>query len=449
MRIIIAGAGEVGSHLAHLLSSQMQEITLIDLDNDKLKTMSNKSDITTINGDATSIELLKELDINKIDMFIAVTASDSANFTAAVLAKKWGAKKTLARLGNPEYLKEDVKKELQVLGIDEVISPEALAAREIVNLISFPNYNQAYRFDNGELQLLGKALKAEAPIVNLTIQETVQNFPDVPFITILIQRKKNKKTIIPRGNTKFQAGDQVYFITTQEGVQHLQQLTGEAHTKIKTIAIVGGGMLGKKTAKLLNQEGYYVKLFEKDKRKADQLTNELGSKTMVINGDGRDTQLLKDEVSASSDALIALTGNSEANIMSCLFANTEGIKKTIALVENTGYLLLSQDIGVDSLVNKKFLAASKIVRYIRKGDVLAIANVKNTKAEVLEFEVHFDSKIIGKRLSDISLPRNSVIGGVMRNHKGYLPNGDFQIQDRDHVIVFCLPEAISSIEDLF
>ena len=215
------------------------------------------------------------------------------------------------------------------------------------------------------------------------------------------------------------------------------------------IAIVGGGMLGKKTAKLLNQEGYYVKLFEKDKRKADQLTNELGSKTMVINGDGRDTQLLKDEVSASSDALIALTGNSEANIMSCLFANTEGIKKTIALVENTGYLLLSQDIGVDSLVNKKFLAASKIVRYIRKGDVLAIANVRNTKAEVLEFEVHFDSKIIGKRLSEINLPRNSVIGGVMRNHKGYLPNGDFQIQDRDHVIVFCLPEAISSIEDLF
>ncbi|APG63876.1 Trk system potassium transport protein TrkA [Tenacibaculum todarodis] len=447
MKIIIAGAGDVGFHLAKLLSYESQDTYVIDFDGDKLNYINNNLDVITKKGDATSVKLLKEIGIEKADLLLAVTESQNTNFTISVIGKALGVKKTIARIKNQEFLEtKDVN--FKDFGVDFMISPQELAADEIKMLLNQSSFNDTVAFENGLFNVMGTSLTYKSPIVDLTVKEAKDKFNMVDFITIAIKREGVAQTIIPRGDTVYKMSDQVYFSVPNYSLDKLYPIIGKEHLDINNVMILGGSGIGQKTARNLCKDNFKVKLIEKNKNKAIRLAEEL-SNTLVINGDGRKLELLEEECIRQMDAFIAVTGDSETNIMSCLVAKSKGVKKTIALVENMDYINISQTIGIDTLINKKLIAASNIFRHIRKGEILALANLHNIDAEVFEFEVQPNAKVTEKPIKELRFPREAVFGGIIRNEKALMSFGNMQIQNGDKVIVFCLPEAISTVEELF
>ena len=336
MKILIAGAGEVGFHLAKLLSYEKHDITLIDLDKDKLAYANTRLDISTKYGNATSIALLEDSDIKKIDLLIAVTANETTNITICVLSKRLGAKKTIARISNTEFIDKKDKINFKELGIDELISTEELATNEIKLLLNQAAFNDTHEFENGELTMMGIVLSKKAPFIGMSVKDAAGLFSGIHFMPIAIQHKNSQQAIIPRGNDVFKENDQVYFMTTKEGVDELYKLSGISKTTIKNVMILGGGSVAVSTAKLLCYLKFNVKLIENNKEKAFLLADEL-PKALVVVGDGRDVELLQEENVEDMDAFLALSGRSETNIMTCLVAKSKGVKKTIALVENIDY----------------------------------------------------------------------------------------------------------------
>ena len=448
MKIIIAGAGEVGFHLAKLLSYEAQEITLIDTDKESLSYADSHLDIRVLRGDATSIEVLQDAKVASSSLVIGVTASETTNLTLCMLAKQLGCKRTIARISNTEFMDNRELIKFDELGIDELISPEELAATEIQLLLNQSAFNDTYEFEGGLLTMIGVFLPKSAPFVGKMVKEAAKVFPELHFMPIALQRMGTQYTLIPRGDTVFKEGDQVYFITSAEGVEELYKLTGMQKKEIKNVMILGGSKVGFKTARDLCNKKFNVKLIERNKEKAFDIADDLPY-ALVINGDGRNVELLDEESLESMDAFIAVTGNSETNIMSCLVAKSKKIKKTIALVENMDYFQLSHSIGVDTLINKKLLAANNIFRYIRRGEVLALTRLNNLNAEILEFEVKATSLVNGEIIRELNFPREASIGGVIRGGKGIIALGDFKILEGDRVVVCCLPKAIPRIEKLF
>ena len=361
MKIIIVGAGEVGFHLAKLLSYESLDITLIDIDRDRLNYAEGHLDIKTLRGNASSLALLKESDVSESELFIAVTGSESVNITVSILAKQLGSKKTIARISNTEYINADEKISFVDIGVDELISPEDLAASEILQLIDQSAFSNSYEFEEGALTMIGTKLGANVPFVGKTVKQAASVFTDVHFMPIAIQRKGTQYTMIPRGDTFFEEGDTVFFITLEEGVKEIQKLSGKSNKPIKNVMILGGSKIGINTAKELCEKKFRVILLEQNKIKAMEI-DELMPDAMVIHGDGRSSELLDEEAIESMDAFISVTENSETNIMSCLMASSKGVQKTIALVENMDYFHLSQAIGIDTLINKKLLTANTIFR---------------------------------------------------------------------------------------
>ena len=380
MKIIIAGAGDVGFHLAKLLSYESQDTYIIDFDGDRLNYINNHLDVITKKGDATSIKLLKEIGIEKADLLIAVTDSQNTNFTISVIGKSLGAKKTIARIDNPEFL-NNCEIDFKKFGVDFMISPQELAANEIKMLLNQASFNDTVAFESGIFNVLGAVLTYKSPLVDLKVKEARVRFSSIDYVAIAIKRENVSQTIIPRGDTTFELHDQVYFSVPNYSMKDLYPILGKEQFNIKNVMILGGSSIGEKTARNLSKDNFIVKLIEKDKDKAAALAEEL-SDTLVINGDGQNLELLEEENIRQTDAFIAVTGNSETNIMSCLVAKSKGVKKTIALVENMDYIDISQTIGIQSLINKKLIAASNIFKHIRKGEILDMANLHNIDAEV-------------------------------------------------------------------
>ncbi|AXT58259.1 Trk system potassium transporter TrkA [Aquimarina sp. MMG015] len=448
MKIIIAGAGEVGFHLAKLLSFESQDITLIDPDKECLNYADSHLDIRVIKGDATSISILKDARVQNVDMVISVTSSETTNITVCVLAKQLGAKRTIARISNTEFIENKEEVGFIKFGIDELISPEALAASEIELLLNQSAFSDSYEFEDGALTMVGTTLSSSALFVDKTVREAAEIFPELHFMPIAIQRSGTQYTIIPRGDTKFKEGDQVYFVTSKGGVDELYKLTGKVKEQIKKVMILGGSKIGHKTTCDLCDHKFRVKLIESDKDKAFDLADDLPN-ALIINGDGRNVELLEEENIDDMDAFIAVTGNSETNIMSCLVAKSKGVRKTIALVENMDYFQLSHSIGIDTLINKKLLAANNIFRFIRKGEVVAMTKLNNMNAELLEFIVKPTSEVSDNLIRDLDFPRSAIIAGVIRDGVGMIPLGGFYIKAGDRVVVCCLPKSIKKIENLF
>ena len=309
-------------------------------------------------------------------------------------------------------------------------------------------FNDTYEFENGALTMIGLSLSKTTAFVGKSVSETAEMYPELTYMPIAIQRFGTQYTLIPRGDTRFREGDQVYFTTTKEGVDQIYKLSGKNREEIKNVMILGGSNIGCQAAKDLCQKKFRVKLIENNKDKAYEIADQNPS-CLVINGDGRNVDLLIEESISDMDAFIAVTGNSETNIMSCLVAKSKGVKKAIALVENMDYFQLSHSIGIDTLINKKLLAANNIFRFVRKGEVVAMTKLNNMNAELLEFLVSPTSHVGGKRIKDINVPRSAIIGGVIRNGKGEVPLGDFKIEIGDRVVVCCLPQSIGKIEKLF
>ena len=322
------------------------------------------------------------------------------------------------------------------------------AADEIKMQLNQSSFNETIAFENGLFNVMGTTLSYKSPIVDLTVKEAKKKFSDVDFITIAIKREGVSQTIIPRGDTKYEVDDQVYFSVPNYSIKKLYPIIGKKHLNIKNVMILGGSSIGEKTARNLCEDNFKVTLIEKNKEKAAALAEELGN-TLVINGDGRDLELLEEENISEMDAFIAVTGNSETNIISSLVAKNRGVKKTIALVENMDYFELSHSIGIDTLINKKLLAANKIFRYIRKGDVVAMTKLSSMNAELLEFIVKPNSKICNKVIKDLNFPLTAIIGGVIRDGEGMLALGDFNIEAGDRVVVCCLPASIKKVESFF
>ncbi|OEK01558.1 Trk system potassium transport protein TrkA [Roseivirga sp. 4D4] len=445
MRVIIAGVGNVGFHLAKLLCQEGQDIVLIDRAADKLKQASNTVDAGTIKGTSTSYAVLEEAGVADADLLIAVTSSEEANIATAIIAKHLGAKRTIARISNTEFLYQKDKLNLKHLGIDDVISPESLAAREIKRLLKEVAVTDSFEFEKGLLQLIGVNIDSKSPLKGKSMLEVAKINPDQSFMTVAILR--DNETIIPYGDTCFEENDHAYFIAQPDGVEKLLFLTGKKKEGVKSVMILGGSRVGFHAAKLLSAR-YNVKLIERDAQKCFELADQLPD-AMVINGDGRNVDLLEEESINEMDAFIAVTGDSETNIISCLVAKKMGVKKTIAMVENMDYIHLSQSIGVDTMINKKLIAANFIFRHIRQGEIVSIASIHGVDAEILEFEVQETSKITEQELRNLEFPKSAIIGGVIRDGKGLTTPGNFKFQPKDRVVVLSKLECIKKVEDYF
>ena len=446
MKIIIAGAGEVGFHLAKLLSLESQDITLIDNKKSNLIIAENQLDIKIIEGDSSSISVLREAEAEKADLVVSLTTSESINFTTCFIAKQLGSKKTIARISNAEFINCDL--DFKSLGIDEIISPESLATEEIKLLVHETAFTNSHDFEQGALKMMGVKLEKNAPFVGKTVMDSASVYPGVHFMPIALKKENTDITIIPRGDTVFSNGDQLYFITDEKGLKELYNLLGTVKQNIQNVMILGAGRIGYKLAKDLSSEGLNIKIIEIDSEKANNMAEEL-TNVMMLNFDGRNVDLLVEENLDNMDAFIATTGNSETNIMSCLMANSRKIKKTIALVDNMDYFNLSQSIGIDTLINKKLLAANDIFRFVRNGDIVELAKLINMDAEIVEFHVNVNSKVLDKKIAALDFPRQAIIGGVIRNGKGIIALGDFTIKLNDRVLVCSKQEVLNKVESLF
>ena len=445
MRIIIAGAGDVGFHLAKLLAIEEHDINIIDIDTEKLQYISNHLDVNTIRGSSTSYKILEEAKIAKADLLISVTESEGTNLSTAIIGKNLGAKKTIARISNTEFLHKKDVLDLKTLGIDEIISPESLAAKEIRRLLKETAMTDTFEFEKGILSMVGVTIDEDSELLNQSLSETAHLNPDRNFNTVAILR--DNETIIPHGDNIFKLNDHAYFIAQPDGLERVMSLSGKKRTAVKSIMILGGSKIGIQTARQLGSK-YKIKLIEQDKEKCFQLADMLED-TMIINGDGRDVELLQEEGIQNMDAFIAVTGNSETNIISSLVAKDNKVKKTIALVENIDYIHLSQNIGVDTLINKKVIAASFIFKHIRKGEVLDLTSIHGVDGELLEFEVKSDSKILHVPIKDLDFPKSAIIGGVIRDNKGITVRGGFEFQEKDRVVVLSKPSCIRTVEGFF
>jgi trk system potassium uptake protein TrkA len=448
MKIIIAGAGEVGFHLAKLLSFESHEITLIDNKKSSLNIAENKLDIKTIEGNAASISVLNEANVENSDLVVSLTTSETTNFTTCFLSKQLGAKRTIARISNTEFIKDCNEIDFDLIGIDELISPENLAADEIKSIISESAFTNSHDFDDGILKMMAVRLEKNAPFIGKTVMEAASVFPGVHFMPIALKREDSESTIIPRGNTIFCECDHVYFITNKKGLDELYNLMGTEKQKVKNVMILGAGRVGSKLSKELSAQGLNIKLIEINEQKANDIAEELPD-LMVLNVDGRNLDLLVEENLENMDAFISTSGDSETNIMSCMMAKSKKVKKTIALVENMDYFNLSQSIGIDSLINKKLLAANDIFKFVRNGDIVELAMLNDMDAEIVEFIVNENSKVLNKKIMDLDFPLTAIIGGVIRNNEGVIALGGFEIKLGDRVLVCSKPESIKKVESLF
>lgn len=445
MKIVIAGAGSIGFHLAKLLTHENQDITLIDTNEEILQYAGTNLDVLTIRGDAASIDVLKQAKVERAKIFLAVTTSEKTNLLTAILAKQLGAKKTIARIDNPEYLEKTQQENFNRLGVDTLISPQLLAAKEIEKLIKRGTFTDIFEFEEGKISIVGFTLDTTCPLINKTVGDVEQMHPEQNYKGIAILR--GQKTIIPNKNTMLWKGDHLYLVTKNKNIDGAHSFVGKELKPIKRVMIIGDTPLALRTAQIL-ENTYYVSLVLENKKMAKSFLETL-NKTLVVNGDPSNIDILKEEGIEQMDAFIALTPNSETNIITSLMAEELGVYKTIAQVDNINYTHISQNIGVDTIINKKLIAANNIFRFVRKGRVEAVASLHGVDAEVIEFVVHKSNRLLKHPIKDLHLPEKAVIAGVIRGEQSFIPEPDFKLEIDDKVIVFTLPEALYKVEQIF
>lgn len=447
MRIIVAGAGEIGSHLAKMLSMEYHEITVISPDEESLERISGESDIITVEGISSSIETLQKARIANADLFIAVNpdSEQDINIVSSILAKKLGAKKVTARINNEEYQKNENRILFTDLGIDSLFYPEKIAATEIVNLLKQNTASEFMNYSHGKLQLIVYKLEECSPMVDRTVAELRERTQNL-FRSVAISR--DNKTIIPKSATRFKVGDVVYLVSKKEGMEQALSLSGKSKVSVRNLMILGGGRIGEMVAKAMEKQVENIRLIDINPDKCAHLSEVL-DKTLVINGDGRNSDLLMEEGLKDMEAFIAVTSSSETNILSCVVAKRMGISKVIAEVENFEYIKLAEEMGVDSVINKKLITAGKIFRFTLSNKVRSIKVLNGTDAVVLEFIVNTNSKITTGKLKDLHFPEEAIIGGFVRGNESFIADSESTIRPYDQVVVFANPEAVDKVDKFF
>ena len=454
MKIIIEGAGQVGSHLAKMLSHEGGDITVIDDDEVRLQRLTAVADVVTVLGDPSSITVLKEAGCHKADLFIAVNPSttQTVNIVSALLAKKLGSKRVIARIEDEAYLLPENKLMFKDMGLDMLFYPEKIASDEIIDMLKHTASTDSMDFARGKLQLVVFRLDDDSPVLDMTVAEFTAAMTaasaQAQLRIIAIARKG--ETIIPKFDTRFAYNDHLYIIAKREGVPTILKFLGKDNIEVDKVMILGGSEIGEMVAaQLARQQLDSVKIIDIDKNRCRVLTETLPSDVMVANGDARNSDFLVEEGIRDYDALVACTGNDEANILACVVAKKFGVSRTVAQVENLEYVRLAEDMGVDVVINKKLITAGRIFKFTLSDKVRFVRYMSGTDAEVLEYTAAPDSKVTRGLLKDIGFPRNAIIGGVIRGSESFIAVGDTRIEPYDRVAVFALPETVKEVDKFF
>ena len=445
MKIIIAGAGDVGCHLARMLSGDNHEITVIESDRKLLGDVAAVADLLTVEGDCTSFATLRKAIVRKADLFIAVNHEEERNIISAILAKQMGAKKSIARIDHNEYLEPNNKEVFINLGIDYLFYPEKIAARQVIKLLGHTATTEYVDFSNGKLSLVVFRLDPSSDLVGHTLLSFTEKQQPLSYRTVAITR--DGRTIIPHGNDTYMEGDMVYIITKEDSVKEVMAFSGQSNIDINNLMILGGSQIGQRIALEL-QDKVNIKLVEYVADKAYKLAETLDS-TLIINEDGRNIEAMMEEGLSNMDAFVAVTGRSETNILAAMLAKRMGVKKVIAEVENFNYIKLAESIGIDTIINKKLITASNIFRFTLSTDVQAIKCLTGSEAEVLEFIVKPNSPATKAKVKDLDFPTEAIIGGIVRGYKVFIAVGNTEIQAYDRVVVFAMPNTIAKIGKYF
>lgn len=445
MHIIIIGAGDVGYNLAKMLSYERHDIIIIENDYEKYARAADGLDAQVYFGSGSSFNILEKAGIKEADMVVSVTSSDEVNLLSAIMAKQYGVKKTIARVKNAEFLDKKSPINAERFNIDLIIHPESEAAEGTVALLKQSAATDILEFADGKIVMMGIQLDSELPILRKPLSELTESFTEFPFRTVAIQRKDNTK--IPGGTDMFMRNDRIFVILPREHVKDIIKLTGKENVKIENVMILGGGQTGFLIARELEKE-YNVKVIESNADKSVRLAEQL-TRSLVIKGDGRDLNLLALEGIIDMDAFIAVTGDDETNIVSCLMAKHLQVPKIISLINKPDYTPIIPTIGIDAYISKQLLTVNSILKFIRRGSVISVASIPGISAEAIELIANAGSKITQKTLSQQKLPKDAILGAVMRKNEVIIPVGTTRIEPGDKVVLFALPTAINDVEKLF
>ena len=445
MKIVIAGAGDMGTHLAKMLSGNDHDITVVDVDAKALAEVDSLVDVVTVEGDTTQFSVLRKAGVRKCDLFIAVRSVENDNILSAVVAKQMGAKKTIARVDSSEYLEPNSKEVFIDMGIDYIFYPEHIAAREVINLLGHTSTTEYVEFAGGKLSLVAFRLELTSPLLGKNVFDKENLDEDIDYRTVAIIR--GAKTIIPMAEDVYKEDDMVYVIARNSATQHIIEQSGRKEVVIRNMMILGGSRIGVRIAREL-QEDVNIKLVDYNAEKAFRLAEYL-DKTLIINEDGRDTEAMLEEDIQGMDAFVAVTGRSETNILAAMLAKRMGVKKVIAEVENINYISLAESIGVDTIINKKLVTASNIFRFTMATDVQAVKCLTGSQAEVMEFIVKPNSPATKVPVSELGLPEDAIIGGVVRGDRVFIAVDQTEIMPYDRVVVFSMPESVMRVAEYF
>ena len=446
MKIVIAGAGAVGTHLSKLLSTEHHDCVLIDDDEERLENVDSNLDIMALNSSPTSIKTLKDAGVGSADLFVGVTRYESRNLTACAIAHALGAKKTVARIDNYEYIHPQAQQMFKDMGIDSVVYPEMLAAKDIISGLQMSWVRQRVDVHDGALVLLGIKLREGCEILNQPLKDLCG--ADDPYHVVAIKREGD--TIIPGGFDVLKLHDLAYFMTTKDYIPYIRKIVGkEGYEDVRNVIAMGGGKTAVRTA-LTMPDNMNLKIIELSPHRCERLNQVLAdTDTMVIHGDGRDLGLLDEEGIKHTQAFVALTGNAETNILACLTAKKLGVRKTVAMIENLDYVSMAEGLDIGTIINKKTVAASHIFQMMMRADVRNLRSLMMVEADVAEFAVAEGSRVTKKPVKDLALPAGMTIGGLVRDGKGFLVSGGTQIQAGDSVMVFCHKHQLDKAEKYF
>lgn len=452
MKIIIQGAGEVGSHLAKMLRTEGNQVCVIDDNEERVAQLSQNSDVEVIFGAPTAISVQKEAGVENADLFIAVYpfAAQEINVVGALLAKRLGARKVIARISDEDYLSPDNKLIFKEMGIDLMFYPEKISADEILAFLKHNSTAETMDFARGKLQIAAFKMDEDSPVLDLKLSEFIKEVdPELIKSFRVIAISRDDKTIIPRLDTKFHYGDLVFTISKREGTEELHKLFGKSNISISSALIMGGTPTAEILAKSLAKNGLKVKLIEKDRELCVALSERLPDSVEVINGDGRNSDFLYEEGIQNYDAFIALSQNDETNILSCVVAKKFGVARTVAEVENIEYIRIAEEMGVNCVINRKMNTAGRIFRLTLSGKARFVRYMAGTNTEVLEYTVPKAAAITKSPIKDLDFPQNAIIGGVIRGNEGIIAVGDTVIEEYDRVAIFAMPESMKEIDKFF
>jgi len=449
MKILIIGAGQVGYFLCDRLSREGHAVTLVDQDEATIERAQDRLNVLGVCGNGASAEVLEQAGIKNTEIFIAVTNMDEVNILACLLAREYQVETRVARTKSIEYTGNKAVLSKEKLGIDLLINPDDAVADELFKLACTARAFDVAEFAEGQIHFQGFRITEDSPICNLTLAELGELRGIYRFVVVAINR--GKRTIIPRGDDEIQAGDRIYIFAHQDelpAINYLLRAEQQQGKATRRAFILGGSRIGAQIAQSMESHHFSTKLIEKNEERCYKLAEEL-DKTVVLNAEGLDLQTLLDEGLEGADVFVAVTENDQTNILSCLLAKQHAAKRTLALVSQPELIDLAADLGIDACVSPRMAAASTILKFVRRGEIISLAAVEDSDSEVLEIEMKDDSGLLNIPLSELHFPRGAIIGAIVRGRSYEIPNGGSRLAKGDRVVIFALPEALQKVERFF